>query len=180
MEENNTAPGLETAIAELKARKERAIQEVSQKYDSLIVNLEAVLGEGQGQQFASTASTAPEVGEVHITVGEFHGMPYTSTAGAILQKTNRKPLKTHDILRHIEKSGRKVEGKNPVGTIYSSLKRNRDFELVAPNTWGLAEWYSKKRKKNVAGRTEEIMREQSPTSLNEAAQRAEEEETNPQ
>jgi DNA-directed RNA polymerase delta subunit len=79
--------------------------------------------------------------------GEFHGMSYTSAARSILERSpNKAPLTTQEILGYILKSGRKVEGKNPAGTIYSSLKRGPDFELVAKNTWGLAAWYNVKRK----------------------------------
>lgn len=150
----------DTVVADLKARKEREIQEIAQKYDNAIAAIEAVRG-GLAIQVNSSDATGQgdSADQITIAIGEFHGMPYTNAARVILQKTGRKVLTTREILNFIEKSGRKVEVKNPAGTIYSSLTKNADFELVAPNTWGLAEWYGKKRKSNksVATRTLEIM-----------------------
>jgi DNA-directed RNA polymerase delta subunit len=85
-----------------------------------------------------------------VRPGEFHALSYPAAARKILAKTDKHPLSTPQLMQIIEKSGRKVEGKNPVGTIYSSLSRNSDFSKVAENTWGLSEWYpgGKKAAKN--------------------------------
>jgi len=70
-----------------------------------------------------------------------------------------------------------LEAANPAGNIYSSLKRNPDFELVAPNTWGLAEWYPGRSRKpklptTVAAQAEEIM-QQGTISIAKATRQAE-------
>lgn len=169
MSEGNAPNPYETLIADLRAKKEQEIKAVEEKYDQAIAAIELVMGSsplGDVQGYRSRES-----GDIRINVGEFHGMPFTSAARAILQKTNRQPLKTEQIVRYIEASGRKIEAKNPAATVYSSLTRNPDFELVAPNTWGLAEWYGIKRKATkpgVAARAEEIMKA-GPTSINDAA-----------
>jgi DNA-directed RNA polymerase delta subunit len=82
-----------------------------------------------------------------VKPGEFHGLSYPAAARKILAKTDKHPLTTPQLMQIIEKSGRKVEGKNPLGTIYSSLSRNSDFQKVAENTWGLSEWYPSGAKK---------------------------------
>ncbi len=180
-EQDTKRSAYDAVLTDLRAKKEQAIQEVARKYDLLIAGVEAAMTNGTvGLVLETTPAGGDEMAQrdsvetITIGVGEFHGMPYTNAARAILQKTNRRALKTSEILMYIERSGRKVEGKNPAGTIYSSLKRNQDFELVAPNTWGLAEWYGRKRRsgKGVAGRTEEIMR-QGSTSFARAVAQAE-------
>lgn len=116
------------------------------KIDSLIKALEELASGGMADSAEAilSVSTGDQLFDSlmnTIKPGEFHGMKYPAAARAILSKTNRHPLTTSQILEIIEKSGRKVEGKNPTGTIYSSLKRNADFVKVKKNTWGLAEWY---------------------------------------
>ncbi|MGI8961992.1 MAG: HTH domain-containing protein [Bryobacteraceae bacterium] len=154
METSGIQAHYKAVLSDLQAKKERetqeAIQKVSQKYAFLIASIQAALDgsldlpNDASQQGMSAMPVSN--GEVRITTGEFHGMSYPSAARSILERTNKTPLTTQQILGYIEKSGRKVEGKNPNGTVYSSLKRSPDFELVTKNTWGLAVWYNIKRK----------------------------------
>lgn len=115
------------------------------KIDALIKSLEELSAGGVvTSQEVMAASNGDQVFDSlmnSVKPGEFHGMSFPGAARAILSKTDRHPLTTHQIMQVIEKSGRKVEGKNPVGTLYSSLARNADFEKVKKNTWGLKEWY---------------------------------------
>ena len=162
----------EIVLADLRLKREREIKAVTDKYDPAIAALEALLNGG----VTKTESMTADGGEIQIKIGEFHGMPTTSATKVILQRANR-PLRTDDIVRYIEKSGRKLEAANPAGNIYSSLKRNPDFELVAPNTWGLAEWYPARRKvtakSSLAARVEQIMHDGAPISQIEAVKQAE-------
>lgn len=155
MEPNPMQAHYEAVLGDLRDRKDREIQDatskITQKYESLIAAVQAAAGGETLNISVADASTVSESVSVsptmRITTGEFHGMSYTSAARAILERSpNKAPLTTQEILAYIQKSGRKVEGKNPAGTIYSSLKRGPDFELVAKNTWGLAAWYNIKRK----------------------------------
>jgi hypothetical protein len=158
MEPNAIQASYEAVLNDLQTRKEREILEVTakiaQKFDALIAAVQAAAtGEVAPLELSvgSTVSVSENLSmavnaPVRITTGEFHGMSYTSAARSILERTNKTALTTQQILKYIQQSGRKVEGKNPAGTIYSSLKRGPDFELVAKNTWGLAAWYGIKRK----------------------------------
>ena len=115
------------------------------KIDALIKSLEEVSAGGMvsSQEIMAAANGDQTFDTLMNSVkpGEFHGKSFPAAAHAILSKTDRHPLNTNQILEIIEKSGRKVEGKNPTGTIYSSLARNSDFVKVKSNTWGLTEWY---------------------------------------
>ncbi len=162
----------EIVLADLRLKREQEIKAVTDKYDPAIAALEVLFNGGA----IRTESPTVEGGEIQIKIGEFHGMPTTSATKVILQRATR-PLRTDDIVRYIEKSGRKLEAANPAGNIYSSLKRNPDFELVAPNTWGLAEWYPGKRKTATKPllftRVEQIMHDRAPISQVEAVKQAE-------
>lgn len=173
----NQASPYSGMISDLRARRERLLQE-TQKIDAAIAALDALdsgseYAPNTGDQLNPTASAEPV-----IRVGEFHGLGIPNAARMILEKTNKHPLTTQEILRLLAKSGRKIEAKYPSGNIYSSLKRNPDFTLVAPNTWGLTEWYPGAKKKaakpTVAAKIEEIMK-RGTISLSEATQQAERE-----
>ena len=41
----------------------------------------------------------------------------------------------------LTKAELKVGGRKPEGTLYRTLLRSKEFTRVAPDTWGLAEWY---------------------------------------
>lgn len=182
METDGIQAHYEAVLNDLQAKKERetqeAIQKVNQKYAFLIASIQAAIdGLDLPSDATQQAMTSPPIlnGEVRITTGEFHGMSYRSASRSILERTNKTPLTTQQILAYIEKSGRKVEGKNANGTIYSSLKRSPDFELVTKNTWGLAVWYNIKRKTKPEKNTEnaplgesEPMTEEAEAVLQEA------------
>jgi len=161
-------------IQDLKGRRERLAAEM-EKLDRALMALEELSG---GDYALTGEITATVAGDPMIKVGEFHGLGIPNAARMILEKTNKHPLTTNDILRLLEKSGRKIEAKYPIGNIYSSLKRNPDFTLVAPNTWGLTEWYPGAKKKvakqSVAAKVEEIMR-RGTISIAEATKQAERE-----
>lgn len=183
MESDGIQAHYEAVLNDLQAKKERetqeAIQRVSQKYAFLIASIQAAIDgsldlPSDAPQQAINPMPIPN-GEVRITTGEFHGMSYPSAARSILERTNKTPLTTQQILAYIEKSGRKVEGKNPNGTVYSSLKRSPDFELVTKNTWGLAVWYNIKRKvkserstENAPADESEPVTEETQSALQEA------------
>jgi hypothetical protein len=136
------AGSYDLVLQDLRARRD--------KLDVLIRSLEdmvrsegitgAVMGAG-GAQDADQPERVFDSLMAKVRPGEFHNLSYPSAAKAILAKTQRHPLTTHQILEIIEKSGRRVEGQNPSGTIYTSLTRNPDFTKVKKNTWGLSEWY---------------------------------------
>jgi DNA-directed RNA polymerase delta subunit len=57
------------------------------------------------------------------------------------------PLKTGEILDAFRRSGMQLNPKNASTILYTSLKRNGNFERVAGQAWGLSEWYPDKRKR---------------------------------
>lgn len=154
-------PEIESLVSALKAQKERAIQALAARFDKVIEDIQKLTLDSPLEVNVSSAMRQSDAVEViSIQAGEFHNLSYTKAARAILEKI-RKPLTTQEILAYFERSGRKVPGKNPSATIYSSLKKSSDnFELVSRNTWGLSEWYEKKRKipQSVGEKTLEIMR----------------------
>ncbi len=114
------------------------------KIDGLIKALEELSAGGvvpTEEIMAATGSDAFNTLLNSVRPGEFHGMKYPAAAHAILSRTNKHPLTTQQIVQIIEKTGRAVEGKNPVSTVYSTLSRSPHFEKVKRNTWGLTEWY---------------------------------------
>ncbi len=161
----------EMVVADMKTKKELEIKRISEKYDSAIAAIAELMNAGATALVDAAINEVSGGGEIQISIGEFHGMPTTSATRIILERA-KKPLRTDEIVKHIEKSGRKLEAANPAGNIYSSLKRNPDFELVAPNTWGLKEWYPGITRKAKPSRVEEIMREKAPISFVEADKQA--------
>jgi hypothetical protein len=173
-DQETKAPDTETLVNILKAQKERALQALSARWDKIIADVQGLGLDSHIEVNVSGALRQSDAVEViSIQAGEFHNLSYTKAARAILEKTSRKPLTTQEILSYFERSGRKMPGKNPAATLYSSLKKSDDFELVARNTWGLADWYEKKRKgpQSVDERTTELMR-QGAISFVQAQKRA--------
>jgi hypothetical protein len=173
-DQENKAPDRDTLVSMLKAQKERALQALSARWDKIIADVQELgLDSHMEVNVRGALPQSDGVEAVSIQAGEFHNLSYTKAAKAILEKTNRRPLTTQEILAYFERSGRKMPGKNPSATLYSSLKKSSDFELVARNTWGLADWYEKKRKapQSMDERTNEIMR-QGAISFVEAQKRA--------
>jgi hypothetical protein len=75
-----------------------------------------------------------------IQIGEFYSLSRPQAAAALLKKV-RKPLTTSQILEMLTAAGLSISGKNALNGLYTALTRNRDIRKVAPNTWGLREWY---------------------------------------
>jgi len=72
--------------------------------------------------------------------GQFYGKSQTGAAADVL-KMYGKPQRTKAILEALSKAELNVGGSNPEANLYRSLLRGREFIRVAPDTWGLADWY---------------------------------------
>ena len=157
---------------------ELVLQDLYAKRDEIdrtIKSLEQLMGGlTAGNEPLSLGIHAEQVFErllSRVKPGEFHGMSYPSAAKKILSMTDRHALKTEQIIAILERSGRKIESKNPASTVYSSLARNPDFQKVAGNTWGLSEWYEgaartkKPRKENQVESDEKEPREDKQEQL---------------
>ncbi len=81
-----------------------------------------------------------------VADGEFFGQSATKATKALLAKLGRtRPLKTAEIFTAIMKGGVKIANTE---TLYKSLARSDEFLRVAKGTWGLAEWYPERVRKN--------------------------------
>jgi hypothetical protein len=89
---------------------------------------------------ASSVPTAVEQ-SVGIQRGEFHGLSRPLAAAALLRKA-KKNLKTNEIFEKLKESGYEgLSNKNSFNGLYTALSRTSELTKVAPNTWGLREWY---------------------------------------
>jgi hypothetical protein len=77
---------------------------------------------------------------VQFYSGQFYGRSQTAATAEVL-KIYGKPQKTKAILEALTKAELKVGGRKPEGTLYRTLLRSKEFTRVAPDTWGLSEWY---------------------------------------
>lgn len=76
-----------------------------------------------------------------VLKGEFYGMSRPQAAIALLKKLPKTPLTTNQIFEALKDSGLELGGKNALNGLYTSLSRLPEVRKVAPNTWGLREWY---------------------------------------
>ncbi len=88
---------------------------------------------GEQASFADTAS-------LQAHPGQFYAKSWTQAAAEVLKMVG-KPQKTKTILEALDKAEFKQGGKNREAILYRSLHRAREFTKVAPDTWGLTEWY---------------------------------------
>ena len=68
-------------------------------------------------------------------------MSRPQAAIALLKKLPKTPLTTNQIFEALKDSGLELGGKNALNGLYTSLSRLPEVRKVAPNTWGLREWY---------------------------------------
>ncbi len=112
---------------------------------------ESTFGTGGGP----TGPTPPDVvPSTLVADGEFFGMSATKAAKALLNKLGRtRPLKTREIFDGIVKGGIKPANTE---TLYKSLSRSKEFELVQKGTWGLSEWYGNRSRKRATNDGEPV------------------------
>ena len=76
----------------------------------------------------------------HFYPGQFYGKSQTGAAADVL-KVYGKPQRTKAILEASSRAGLNVGGSNPEANLYRTLLRSKEFIKVAPDTWGLVDWY---------------------------------------
>lgn len=116
--------------------------------DQHITFLQKRLGEAHlsGSESVSTGSSSPNpfsverLGSSGIQRGEFFGLSRPQAAAALLKKA-KQTLTTTEIFEALRETGYDVSGKNALNGLYTALSRNAEIKKVAPNTWGLREWY---------------------------------------
>jgi len=85
--------------------------------------------------------SAPAAGDplTSVAVGEFIGLSGPKAAAIVLKRMGRRPLKTPEIFRAIQKGG--VNNIKDAPTLWRSLVRDKQFARVGKGLWGLATWY---------------------------------------
>ncbi len=104
-----------------------------------ILALPSTVSQATGIDVAEQVRPA-EVAAVQFYPGQFYGKSQTAAAAEVL-RIYGKPQRTKTILEAFTKAEFKIGGKAPEGTLYRSLLRGREFLKVAPDTWGVADWY---------------------------------------
>lgn len=89
---------------------------------------------------ASVIASPVDLSSAGIQRGEFYGLSRPQAACALLRKVG-KPLTTTQIFEGLRDASYDVSGKNALNGLYTALSRVADVRKVAPNTWGLREWY---------------------------------------
>src|SRR5258708_21659546 len=134
MVESGPNPAFAAAIAEI----DRQIEELQQAKAILL-----------GRRGGPGGDTEAPAGGVHgdafhgdrlavVREQEFAGMTPARATRALLLKIGRHE-KTPTIIAAIRKGGVEVGGKNPVATLYTTLKRHSGFVSLGKNYWDLAE-----------------------------------------
>lgn len=130
------------ALRRAVADRERAEATISFLTEKLGISLPGssteLLDPGDGPE----SSELRDVGPVHVADSEFYGHSQTQAARAFLERAGRaRPQKTAVIVQALRKGGVTVGGKDPEGTIYKILRRDKSFHRVGTSLWGLAAWY---------------------------------------
>src|SRR5713101_3186103 len=125
---------------------EAALQHLLQEraeLDSTIAALQKRLGKAltantsPGQPSLLTESARP-LASASVYRGDFFNLSVTEAAKKLLKRVGRQ-LKTPEILAALLQAEFQIKSKTPRATIYTSLRRSRDFVKVAPDTWDLSE-----------------------------------------
>lgn len=72
--------------------------------------------------------------EILLGRSKYVGMSVPDAAYALLRET-RRPMHAKELYRHLVEGGLQIRGKTPVTSVATSLKRDRRFRKVAPNTF---------------------------------------------
>lgn len=125
---------------------EATIQQLLQERAELDATI-AALQRRVGKPAADGAATVPlsslsgsplSAGQAPVYRGEFFNLSMTEAAKKYLRRVGR-PQKTPEILAALRRAEYKMRSKTPRATLYTSLKRSKDFVKVAPDTWDVSE-----------------------------------------
>jgi hypothetical protein len=142
-------PDSQDALAQLKAKRANALDEVA-KLDALIAAVETALG----TEFAAPPKTPmnrgrprkakPNKSAVH---SPYYGMGLGEAGKKMLSLVpDKTPRLLKDIWEAIHSSGYTITAKVPLSTLSWQLRkreeRDRDVILIGDGKWALAEWYN--------------------------------------
>lgn len=141
---------------QLKEDKTNKINRLASQYDTRIRKLDLYIEMLSGEPGVKEEKIQPDMRPRRrspapslpvITSVSVAGQEATSgkpTRAQIIMKLLEEagmPLRIMDILERLEKSGHKVEGSQPYGTVQSVMLRNKDVFCKTPDrSWGLVEW----------------------------------------
>jgi hypothetical protein len=108
--------------------------------DQQIAFLQKRVGGSISPESAPAISGGLNTNDIRGLRGAFYGLSRPQAASALLKRYG-KPLTTNEIFEALRDSGFDVSGKNAFNGLYTALSRAADVRKVAPNTWGLREWY---------------------------------------
>jgi hypothetical protein len=95
---------------------------------------------------ARTAPLGPSRNQEDVSnysplIGEFFGLSRPQAAASLLKKAKQN-LTTNQIFETLKEAGYEgLSTKNAFNGLYTALIRASEVTKVAPNTWGLREWY---------------------------------------
>lgn len=93
-------------------------------------------------ELSDPAALIPPEFSTSVKKGDFDGLSRPQATVALLKKL-RRTLSTNEIFELLKEGGQDMSGKNAFNALYTALSRTPDLKKVAPNTWGLREWYAK-------------------------------------
>jgi hypothetical protein len=89
----------------------------------------------------TSSASSPTEQSFGIQKGEFYGLSRPQAAAALLKKVKQN-LTTNQIFENLKESGYEgLANKNAFNGLYTALSRASEVTKVAPNTWGLREWF---------------------------------------
>lgn len=125
---------------------EAALQQLLQERAELDMTI-AALQKRVGKPVASAGTTVQSnpaipssrpMSEAPVYRGDFFNLSITEAVQKLLRRVGRQ-LKTPEILGALLQAEFRIKSKTPRATVYTSLRRSRDFVKVAPDTWDLSE-----------------------------------------
>jgi len=141
----NEGDDLKTTLQKLLAERERINRDIETiqrllGLEHIPDELQPALAQGE------THTPFRPVGKVHILPGEFYGMTQTDAAAAYLRKVGHA-AHIDQILEALQSGGVKISGDARTNLYTVLVRGTKRFVLVSPNTFGLAEFYPNRPKK---------------------------------
>ena len=140
----------ETKLKDLKKKRERINEEMAtiEKYVELAKTLYRVEADkaklaSLSSQIISNQTGSPPVPNTDVTDqsreillgrSKYVGMSAPDGAFVILRES-KQPMHAKELWQRLVEGGMQIRGKTPVTSIATSLKRDRRFKKVAPNTF---------------------------------------------
>ena len=144
----------ETKLKDLKKKRERLNEEIAtiEKYLELaktLYRVEAdkaklaslssqIITDEKGTWPAQNLDVTDKSREILLGRSKYVGMSVPDAAYALLRET-RRPMHAKELYQRLIEGGLHIRGKTPVTSVATSLKRDRRFRKVGPNTFELIE-----------------------------------------